>query len=102
FTNFESHTGLNRQLNYLRSIARHHLLLVIFFENTELNKLSFATANSVEDVYIKTIAEKFVFEKKRVVKELQKYGIHCVLTSPKQLSVNAINKYLELKARQAI
>ncbi|MBL0255745.1 MAG: DUF58 domain-containing protein [Chitinophagaceae bacterium] len=102
FTNFESHTGLNRQLNYLRSIARHHLLLVIFFENTELNKLSFATANSVEDVYIKTIAEKFVFEKKRVVKELQKYGIHCVLTPPKQLSVNAINKYLELKAKQAI
>lgn len=102
FTNFESHTGLNRQLPYLRSIARHHLLLVIFFDNTELHKLAYADAETVEDVYVKTIAEKFVFEKKRVVKELQKYGINCVLTTPKQLTVNVINSYLELKAKEAI
>ena len=102
FTNFESVSGSNRQLNYLRSIARHHLLLVVFFQNTELDKLSREDAESLEDVYVKTIAEKFVFEKKLVVKELQKYGISCLLTSPQQLTVNSINKYLELKARQAL
>lgn len=102
FTNFESLSGLKRQLNYLRSIARHHLLLVIFFENTELHKLSNADAQTVDEVYVKTIAEKFVFEKKLIVKELQKYGILSVLTTPQNLTVNAINKYLELKARQAL
>lgn len=102
FTNFESVSGSNRQMNYLRSIARHHLLLVVFFQNTELDKLSREDAESLEDVYVKTIAEKFVFEKKLVVKELQKYGISCLLTSPQQLTVNSINKYLELKARQAL
>jgi hypothetical protein len=30
FTNFESLNGLKRQINYLRSIAKHHLLLVVF------------------------------------------------------------------------
>ena len=102
YTNFESLSGLRRQLNYLRSIARHHLLMVVFFENTELHQLSHLEANNVEEIYIKTIAEKFEFEKRLIVKELQKYGILSVLTAPEQLTVNAVNKYLELKARQAI
>ena len=102
FTNFESLNGLKRQLNYLRSIAKHHLLLVVFFENTELTKLSTATAKNVEDVYVKTIADKLAYEKRMVVKELLHYGILSVLTSPENLTVNAINKYLELKAKQVL
>jgi uncharacterized protein (DUF58 family) len=102
YTNFESLSGLRRQLNYLRSIARHHLLMVVFFENTELHQLSHLNAGNIEEVYIKTIAEKFEFEKRMIVKELQKHGILSVLTAPAQLTVNAVNKYLELKARQAI
>ena len=89
-------------MNYLRLIAKHHLLLVVFFENTELSKLSHATALNKEDIYIKTIAEKFVFEKKLVVKELQKYGILSILTTPEQLTIHTVNKYLELKTKQAI
>ncbi len=102
FTNFESLNGLQRQVNYLRSIAKHHLLLVVFFENTELTKLTGSEAQNLEDVYVKTIAEKLAFEKRMVVKELLKYGILSVLSSPQNLTVNTINKYLELKARQAI
>jgi uncharacterized protein (DUF58 family) len=102
YTNFESLSGLRRQLNYLRSIAQHHLLMVVFFENTELHQLSRLKAENLEEVYIKTIAEKFEFEKRQIVKELKKHGILAVLTSPEHLTVDAVNKYLELKARQAI
>ena len=102
FTNFESVSGLKRQLNFLRSIAKHHLLMVVFFENTELKQLSSITAANLEEVYVKTIAEKFAYEKRLIVKELSKYGILSILTAPENLTINAINKYLELKARQAI
>jgi uncharacterized protein (DUF58 family) len=102
YTNFESLSGLNRQLNYLRSIARHHLLMVVFFENTELHTLSHLDAKNVEEIYIKTVAEKFEFEKRLIVKELKKHGILSILTPPEKLTINAVNKYLELKARQAI
>jgi uncharacterized protein (DUF58 family) len=102
YTNFESLNGLKRQINYLRSIARHHLLMVVFFENTELSSLSHADALDLDDVYVKTIADKFIFEKKLIVKELQKYGILSILTAPENLTVNTVNKYLELKTRQAI
>ena len=102
YTNFESLSGLKRQLTYLRSIAKHHLLLVVFFENTALSALSEGTANDLEQVYIKTIAEKFAWEKRQIVKELSKHGILAILTSPDKLTVNTINKYLELKERQAM
>ncbi|MEQ1554552.1 MAG: DUF58 domain-containing protein, partial [Ferruginibacter sp.] len=102
FTNFESLNGLKRQVNYLRSIAKHHLLIVVFFENTELLKLSKASANNIDEVYIKAIADKFAYEKRLVVKELQQYGILSVLSSPQNLTVNTINKYLELKSRQVL
>ena len=102
FTNFESMTGLQRQLPYLRKMAQNHLLLVVFFENTELRDVTNAAADNVESVYIKTIAEKFSFEKKLIVKELQQYGILSILTPPQNVTVNTLNKYLELKARQAI
>ena len=102
FTNFESLSGLRRQIDYLRSIASHHLLLVVFFENTELEKLTSSHADNVEQIYIKTIAEKFAFEKRLIAKELLKHGILSVLTPPQKLTINTINKYLELKARQAI
>ena len=101
FTNFESLSGAKRQLNYLRSIAKHHLLLVVFFENSELTQLAGKSAANLEEVYVKTVAEKFAYEKRLIVKELLKYGILSILTPPDKLTVNAINKYLELKARQA-
>lgn len=102
YTNFETLSSLHRQLPYLRKIARDHLLVVVFFENTELRSLLESPAASVEQVYVKTIAEKFAYEKRLIVKDLQRYGIHSILTPPSGLTVNTINKYLELKARRLI
>ncbi len=102
YTNFESLSGLQRQLKYLRRIAKDHLLVVIFFENTELKAFIDQPAVTTEEVYAKTIAEKLAYEKKLIVKELEKYGIQSILTAPQKLSVNTINKYVELKSRGLI
>jgi uncharacterized protein (DUF58 family) len=99
FSNFESLPALKRQIKYLKRLSKDHLLVVVFFENTELKKFIHAPAISTENIYHKTIAEKFAMEKKLILKELDRYGIHSILTDPKNLSVNTINKYLELKAR---
>lgn len=102
FTNFESFGGMQRQLPYLRMMAKYHLLLVVFFENTELKELAAKKAKDIEGIYVKTVAEKFMYEKRMIVKELQNHGILSILTTPENLTVNTVNKYLELKARQAI
>ena len=102
FTNFETVSSMERQMPYLRKLASHHLLVVVFFENTTLTSLTDITPTNVEEVYRKTIAEKFAFDKKLIVKELKAHGIQTVLTAPQNLTVNTINKYLELKARGLI
>jgi uncharacterized protein (DUF58 family) len=102
FTNFESMSALQRQMPFLKRIAKFHLLLVVFFENTELKKLSEQPAGDVEGIYIKTIAEKFAYDKKLIVKELAKNNIQSILSTPQNLTVNTINRYLEIKANQRI
>jgi uncharacterized protein (DUF58 family) len=102
FTNFESLSSMRRQLPYLKKIAENHLLLTVFFENSELAAILEEPAGNLKAVYTKTIAEKFNLEKKLIVRELNRQGILCVLSGPKQLTVNALNKYLEIKARQQL
>ncbi|MGH2642375.1 MAG: DUF58 domain-containing protein [Chitinophagaceae bacterium] len=102
FTNFETVSGLKRQLPYLQKIAKYHLLVVVFFENTELKQVIKDKPEDVEGIYTQVIAEKFIYEKRLIVKELQQHGILSILTEPESLTVKALNKYLELKARQAI
>ena len=102
FTNFESEYSLQRQLPYLKQMAHYHLLLVVFFENTEIKKLLEKDAANTEEIYIQTIADKFLYEKKLMLKELRHNGITAVLTTPANLTINTINKYLEIKKRQEL
>ena len=102
FTNFESLSGLHRQMPYLKRLAKYHLLLVVFFENTELTAKAADDVDDLEDLYIKTIAGKYVHEKQLIVRELNNAGILSILSPPEKVTVNAINKYIEIKTRQAI
>ncbi|MDX1628486.1 MAG: DUF58 domain-containing protein [Fulvivirga sp.] len=102
FTNFESLSGMHRQLPYLKKLSKFHLVVVIFFENTEVKKLIASPAEKIKEVYRKAVAEKLAYEKSLIAKELNSHGIHTVLTQPKNLNVDTINKYLELKSRGLI
>ena len=46
-------------------------------------------AENIQGVYDSIIAEKFMFEKKRIVNELKKYGIQSLLTRPGDLTRNS-------------
>jgi uncharacterized protein (DUF58 family) len=102
YTNFETLAALRRQLPYLRRLASRHLLVTVFFQNTELHQVRSRPAATVEEIYIKTIAEQLDFEKRQIVKELERYKIQPILTTPAGLTAATINKYLELKARHLI
>ena len=102
YTNFESTFALERVLPILRKINRLHLLVVVFFTNTEIEKLANEKAADTEAVYHQTIAKKFLSEKRTIARILQQHKIQTILTDPADLSINSINKYLELKARGLI
>ena len=102
YTNFESMYALDRVLPILRRINAVHLLVVIFFENTEIKDFVKSQVQTLEEIYLQTVAQKFIAEKAQMVQKLQQYGIQAILTSPEDLSINTINKYLELKSRGLI
>jgi uncharacterized protein (DUF58 family) len=99
FTNFETLSSFRRNVNFFRRLGRKHTLVVVFFKNTELEDLLKSRPGTTEEIYTKTIAEKFDFEKRQIVKELGMNASIALLTSPNDLTADAINKYLEIKAR---
>jgi hypothetical protein len=95
-------SSFERQLPFLKQLAARHLTCLVFFQNTQLKSLHEQFPNTIEGIYIKTIADQFALEKKQMMIELRKLGIITLLTTPEKLSVDVVNKYLELKARQMV
>lgn len=99
FTNYESVQAMERQLPYLQRLARQHLVVPIFFLNTELEADQKALPQNTEEVYIRTIMERMTVEKRLIARELERHGIPSILCRPQDLTVSVINRYLEIKAR---
>lgn len=99
YTNYESKLGLERQLPILIKLAKMHLVLLVSFVNTELDQLIQKNVSSVEDIYFKTIAEKNILEKTLFMERLNHYGILNLQVKPNNLTIEVLNKYLEIKNR---
>lgn len=102
YTNFESVSGLERQLPYLKMLSKRHVMVVVLFENTGLVSLLNHRADHIREIYHQGLAEKLGHEKQLIKRRLQQAGIHVIHTKPQDLTVNTINKYLELKGRGMI
>jgi uncharacterized protein (DUF58 family) len=102
FTNFETEFAMRRALPLLRRINQNHVLVVVFFQNTDLEELAYQPAKNTKDIYQSAVAERMTSMKSRIALELKKNGIQTILTLPSDLSVNTINKYIELKAKGMI
>lgn len=102
FTNYETYTGFERHLAYYNLLSKKHLVCVIFFENTEVKKLQQKETEDIKSIYVSTIAEKYIQEKKKIIKALRQNGMLSIYTTPQNLSVDVINKYIELKVNRMI
>ena len=102
FTNFDSVNSLHRQMPYLKALAKYHLLLVVFFENTEAVNMVKEQATDLKDIYTKTIGQSILSQNRLIVKELHKFGIQSLLIQPEKLSLEVINKFVQIKKKQLI
>ena len=102
FTNFESIHSLNRQLKYLQLINRDHLLLVIYFRNTEVEVLLREKATNIREIYDQVIGYQMSVEKIQIKNALSNAGILSLYTTPQNLNVDVINKYIEVKTKRML
>ena len=98
YTNFETTHNLHRILPILQKLNKRHVLVLILFQNSEIIELSKKSPNTVEEIYNEVIAERFIFQKTLIARELKAHGIKTILTLPEELTVNTVNKYLEIKS----
>ena len=87
---------------HFSSLFEVRFLMIIFFKNTEMEAIKYEEALDIREIYDRAVVEKFNFEQRLIVNELRKYGIYSILTEPRYLTVDLINKYLEVKARGLI
>lgn len=102
FTNFDSINSLKRNLQYLKAIAQYHLVLVVFFENSEIVEFVNQPASNLREIYSSTIGKHFLSQNQLILKELLKSGIQGLITQPHLLSIETINKYIQIKRKQMI
>ena len=99
YTNFFDYTSMLRQLPYLRQLNSRHKLLVVFFIDEDRRDFINQQPHSIKDYYEHAIAANIDNEQMLIINTLRQYGINSLLTSPQNLSVNVINRYLEMKSR---
>lgn len=109
YTQFDSVNSLNRQMPYIQELAKRHLVLIVFFVDSDIQNLCFqppsemsAINNQMSDTEVyatQMVAQRMSFEQQQIVRELHKHGIFSLLTPPESLTVNVINQYLSLKER---
>jgi uncharacterized protein (DUF58 family) len=99
YTNFFDYNSMLRQLPYLRQLNSRHRLVVVFFIDNERRDFINQQPHSIRDYYEHSIAAKIDHEQTLIINTLRQYGINSLLTSPQNLSVNVINRYLEMKSR---
>ncbi len=102
YTNFFSINALRRQLPYLKQISKHHRLLIVFFEDNEQNDYMRSTPDTVEEYFRHVVAEKNALERRSIITLLQQNGILALLTEPEHLTVDVLNKYIDIKTRNMI
>lgn len=102
YTNFESMDGMQRNLPFLVGMNKQHLLLVVFFKNRQIAEMAQSSPTNVDQLAEQIIASKMEFDKRLMVRELAQHGILSLLTTPEDLNVAVMNKYLEIKGRGLI
>ena len=102
FTNFESEFAMRRALPMLQRLNKRHVLVVIFFQNNDLQEWAQQPVHNTKELVEATVAEKMTGVKWNISRELRQHGIQTILSKPEDLSINAINKYLEMKAKGVI
>jgi uncharacterized protein (DUF58 family) len=80
-------------------LARRHLVLLVLLVHPELDQLSTREPHSVEQMFVSTAAAEILERKREVLARLRAQGVLVVETTSGSVKADAINQYLEVKAR---
>ena len=80
-------------------LARRHLVLLVVLGHPELKDLAEREPEDVEQMFVATAATEILERRREILARLRAQGVLVVETTPGTVKADAINEYLEVKAR---
>ncbi len=102
FTDLIDAEASRQLISYVSVMARKHLVVCITLIDSEVLHTARSLPDSSEEMYEKAVAEEILRDREKAMAVLRNMGVVVVNVPPEELSVAAINQYLELKARGRI
>ncbi|MBV8436972.1 MAG: DUF58 domain-containing protein, partial [Silvibacterium sp.] len=83
-------------------LARRHLVLLVVLGHPELQQLAARQPEDVEQMFVSTAAMEILERRREVLARLRAQGVLVVETTPGTVKADAVNEYLEVKARALV
>jgi len=80
-------------------LARRHMIVLVVLGHPELDATAAAQPENVDQLFVATAAAEILERRRALLARLRSQGVLVVETSPGSVKADAINQYLEVKAR---
>lgn len=102
FTDLVDEETSEELVTYMRLLRPVHLPLCVTLQDTQLVGAARREIETADQMYERSVALDLLGERRKIVDRLHKLGALVLDTPAEELSVNVVNRYLELKARQQL
>jgi uncharacterized protein (DUF58 family) len=102
FTDLVDEDTSSDLVSYMRLLRPTHLPLCVTLQDEQVVAASRTPTATAAQMYERTVALDLLSERRRVLDSLQKLGAVVLDSAPEDLSVQVVNRYLELKYRQLL
>jgi len=80
-------------------LVRRHLVVLVLLKHAELDELAGREPKTRAEMFHAAAAQEMIERRRETVAQLERQGVLIVETSAAEVGVNAISKYLEVKAK---
>jgi uncharacterized protein (DUF58 family) len=102
FTDFIDEEQTRAVLPPLRRLSRRHVALCLSVKDTALQKLLREPPPGPEEAFQFAAASEALLEREQIKSAVSRDGVRLFDVAPDQLSLTAVNRYLDIKARGAL
>jgi uncharacterized protein (DUF58 family) len=83
-------------------LSRRHLVVFVTLRDPSLEALSSAAPVTTTRLHESVVAGDFVRERDIVIQRLRQLGVFCIDAPPAHVSMELLNRYLDIKRRELI
>ena len=102
FSDFADTTSAELMVESVERLVRHHLVIFVTMEDTELSSLAEAAPDTIDDLATAVAADGLARQRALVLERLRHLGVGVIEAPWDQLGYRLIDRYLETKRAEAI